>query len=152
MSFDCQVYVQPGEVHWSREPCVYKTVLGSCVSVCLWDAVHGIGGLTHFILPNARGESASARFGDIAIPLLEAKLRALGCNMLVAKVFGGARVLPNCDTPTIGDNNVNVALALLQARGIAVVARSTGGIHGRVIHFSTADGSVNVRQISDRSR
>lgn len=149
MTCICQVYVQPGEVHWSREPCVFKTVLGSCVSVCLWDAPLGIGGLTHFILPQARGAGDSARFGEVAIPLLAAKLRALGATELVAKVFGGARVLRTGDSATIGDANVSTALSMLRSEGITVVAKRTGGQHGIVIQFSTSDGSVEVRQINN---
>ncbi len=149
MTGDDQVYVQPGEVHWSREPCLFKTVLGSCVSVCLWDAAHGIGGMTHFILPHARAAGDSARFGDVAVPLLAAKLRALGGTRLVAKVFGGGNVLRATAGVTIGDGNVSAALALLRAEGITVVAQRTGGLHGIVIQFSTADGSVEVNQIKD---
>jgi chemotaxis protein CheD len=144
---ECQVYVQPGEVHWSVAPCVFKTVLGSCISVCLWDGVHGIGGLTHFILPRARAPNGDARYGDTAIPLLVRKLRGLGCNTLVAKVFGGAAVLPAGHAATVGDSNTEVALALLQADHIAVVAQRTGGAHGVVIQFFTATGAVQLREI-----
>jgi len=144
----CQVYVQPGEVHWSQEPCIFKTVLGSCVSVCLWDAMHRIGGMTHFILPRARG-SVDARFGDVAIPLLMGKLHALGCTTPVAKVFGGAAVLPTQIAATIGDSNTGVALDLLRQEGIEIVAQRTGGLRGIVIQFSVSDGAVLLREIKE---
>jgi len=142
-----RVFVQPGEVHWSGEPCIFKTVLGSCISVCLWDGVQGIGGLTHFILPRDHGNTGDARFGDVAIPLLGRKLRALGCTALVAKVFGGAGLMHIGDSATIGEGNAHLALAVLQSERIAVVAQRTGGNHGMVIHFSTVDGSVSLRVI-----
>jgi chemotaxis receptor (MCP) glutamine deamidase CheD len=150
MTHPRQVYVQPGEVHWSQEACVFKTVLGSCVSVCLWDAVHRIGGMTHFILPRGRG-SRDARFGDVAIPLLVGKLRALGCSTPVAKLFGGAAVLPGGERATIGDCNTGVAVDWLQKEGIAIVAQRTGGIRGIVIQFSTLDGTVRLREITEKN-
>jgi chemotaxis protein CheD len=117
------------------------------VSVCLWDGVQGIGGLTHFILPRDHGGNGDARFGDVAVPLLGRKLRALGCTDLVAKVFGGAGLMQIGDCATIGDSNTKLALELLQSERIAVVAQRTGGTHGMVIRFSTADGSVDLREI-----
>jgi chemotaxis protein CheD len=142
-----QVYVQPGEVRWSVEPCVFKTVLGSCISVCLWDPVHGIGGLTHFILPHDRAATGDTRFADVAVPRLAGKLRGLGCSMLVAKVFGGAAVLPKGHKLTVGDSNTEAALALLREQRIDVVAQRTGGDHGIVLQFFTASGAVQVREI-----
>jgi chemotaxis protein CheD len=147
MNFENQVYVQPGEVRWSVDPCVFKTVLGSCVSVCLWDAVHGFGGLTHFILPLDRAATGDARFADVAIPRLVGKLRALGSNMLVAKVFGGAAVLPKGQSVTVGDSNTQAALTILKSQNIDIVAQRTGGANGIVLQFFTSSGAVQLREI-----
>ncbi len=143
-----QVYVQPGEVRWSEEPCVFKTVLGSCVSVCLWDQVNAIGGLTHFILPLARGRSGDARFGDVAVPRLAGALRGLGCHKLIAKVFGGACVLHADHKATVGQSNAAIALALLQTECIPVLAQRTGGTQGVVLRFFTATGEAHLRKIN----
>lgn len=126
---------------------MFKTVLGSCISVCLWDAVHGIGGLTHFILPRARTPNDDTRFADVAIPLLAGKLRALGSTMLVAKVFGGAAVLPKGLSLTVGDSNTHAAIAILKAHCIDIVAQRTGGDQGIMLHFFTASGEVQLREI-----
>jgi chemotaxis protein CheD len=142
-----QVYVQPGEVHWSHEPCLFKTVLGSCVAVCLWDQRLGAGGLTHFVLPRARGGEDDARFGDIAIPRLLGALRSYGCHALVAKVFGGASVLANGPVRSVGDANTDLALAMLRARGIPIVAQRTGGTLGVVITLHITSGEVHLREL-----
>ncbi len=147
MTAEHPVYVQPGEIRWSVEPCVFKTVLGSCVSVCLWDAMRGIGGLTHFTLPHARTPNDDMRFGNIAIPRLAAELRAIGCTMLVAKVFGGAAVLPKGNTLSVGDSNTQAALAILGEHQIEIVARRTGGTNGFVLYFSTSSGEVQLREM-----
>src|SRR4051812_50175375 len=45
------VYLLPGELHASAEQTQVTTILGSCVSVCLWDQKLRIGGMNHFLLP-----------------------------------------------------------------------------------------------------
>jgi chemotaxis protein CheD len=139
-----QVFVQPGEVHVATEPSQFRTVLGSCVAVCLWDEARHTGGLNHFVLPDARDGERDARFGDVAIPLLIDRLRQLGCANLVAKVFGGAAVMPASGT-TVGDSNIAVALALLDQHHIAIVARRTGGTQGISLRFDSVTGAVRLR-------
>ena len=55
-------HVIQGEQRVSDNPNeVLSTLLGSCVSACLHDAVAGIGGMNHFLLPgDAEGGSAGA--------------------------------------------------------------------------------------------
>src|SRR5208337_4191605 len=43
------LHVVAGQVHCTAEPLLLMTVLGSCVSVCLWDAVLRRGGMNHFM-------------------------------------------------------------------------------------------------------
>lgn len=46
-----RVTLLQGEVHVSGDPAVeVSTVLGSCVSTCLYDPVARIGGINHFLL------------------------------------------------------------------------------------------------------
>ena len=44
------VKILPGQYHAARTGAI-TTVLGSCVSTCLWDPVERIGGMNHFMLP-----------------------------------------------------------------------------------------------------
>src|SRR5579862_7121055 len=68
-----RVYLLPGQLHASAEPCQISTILGSCVAVCLFDRTRLTGGMNHFLLPNSRqGEQESLRFGDSStVALLE---------------------------------------------------------------------------------
>ena len=64
-------FLQPGCIFVSKEPHFVSTVLGSCVSVCVWDPIAGFGGMNHHIHakpfhPNDR----SSQFGTIAIPYM----------------------------------------------------------------------------------
>ena len=49
------VTVTQGEYRAEREPdVVLSTILGSCVSVCLYDPGVGVGGMNHFLLPQGQ--------------------------------------------------------------------------------------------------
>ena len=40
---------------------VVSTILGSCISVCLWDPVAGVGGMNHMLLPGAKQDNAETQ-------------------------------------------------------------------------------------------
>jgi chemotaxis protein CheD len=144
-----QVSLMQGDVHFSAEPKILMTVLGSCVAVCLWDKVRGAGGMTHFVLPVDLNGERSARYGDVAIDELEAGLSRLGCRIadLQAKVFGGAAVLPFAGGQTVGSNNVQLAVGRLRHDQIRITAQRTGGTSGQQVRFNTGTGEAFVRYI-----
>ena len=45
-----RIVVEPGEYFATNEKLVLSTLLGSCVSVCLYDAVNRVIGMNHFLL------------------------------------------------------------------------------------------------------
>jgi len=145
------LHIAAGDVHCTIDPTLLVTVLGSCVSVCLWDAVLRQGGMNHFALPHERRTVRSARCGDVAVPELIAGVRALGSRIqdLRAKVFGGAAVLNfGRDGESIGEEYVRIALSALQRENIPVVARLTGGNQGMAIRFDPRNGGVLVRRLA----
>ena len=48
-----EVTIYIGGVHVSPGPAVIKTLLGSCISVCLFDPIRRVGGMNHFMLPDS---------------------------------------------------------------------------------------------------
>jgi chemotaxis protein CheD len=130
-------------------PSTLMTILGSCVSVCLWDRRGRCGGMNHYLLPR-RGPNAeaTARYGDVAIPLLINKLVGLGASRqnLRAKIFGGAHVLPGipANGRSLGAENVAVAVELLHAEGVPTISEDVGGTRGRKLAFNTVDGTALV--------
>lgn len=142
-------YLHAGAVHCAQVPTAVSTVLGSCVSVCLWDARLGVGGLNHYMLPFLpAGAAPSARYGDVALPELLLQLAALGAGPahLQARVYGGAHVMQALEHARhLGSDNVELALRFLAALGIPVLSRETGGTRGRQLLFHTDDGSARVR-------
>jgi chemotaxis protein CheD len=147
------VYLHPGQVVVAAHPIAVTTILGSCVSVCLYDERRGVGGVNHFLLPHWVGTGAqNARFGCAAMRQLLAEVRALGGRTadLRAKVFGGACVLDafgRADGEHLGTRNVRVALEALQTAGVPMLATDTGGRRGRRLLFTTDDGAALVRLI-----
>jgi chemotaxis protein CheD len=66
-----EYFLNPGELIFSKKPIVVKTVLGSCVAVCIYDKVNRWGGICHYLLPVAPSdEQRSTKFGDVAIKTL----------------------------------------------------------------------------------
>jgi chemotaxis protein CheD len=145
------VYLLPGEVVavGGESPRTLTTILGSCVSVCLWDRRGRGGGMNHFLLPRRAADvPRSGRYGDSAVPLLVSRLLAHGAmrSDLRAKVFGGAHVLAGGPVGgrTLGGDNVEVALAALREEGVQVVSEDVGGTRGRKLAFNTVDGTALV--------
>jgi chemotaxis receptor (MCP) glutamine deamidase CheD len=44
-------FLHAGQLHISADGQPIVLILGSCVAVCIWDSVSGIGGATHYLLP-----------------------------------------------------------------------------------------------------
>jgi len=140
-----QAYLLPGQLHASAQPCQIKTILGSCVAICLWDKRMRAGGMNHFLLPVSRRRQVdSLRFAEPATRVLLEKLQGLGCRAsnLRAKIFGGAAIFQNRDryAASLGAQNVAAAVHLMKNAGIPVIAQETGGAQGRKVIFNTDDG------------
>jgi chemotaxis protein CheD len=147
-----KAYLLPGQLYVSAEPCQIKTILGSCVAICLWDTRRAAGGMNHFLLPASReGQPASTRYADEAMRVLLDLLAGLRCRPpnLRAKIFGGAALFQSRDRYgiSLGAKNVSAALTLLKVAGIPVVAQETGGAHGRRVVFNTDDGVAWAQRI-----
>lgn len=147
-----KAYLLPGQLYASAEPCQIKTILGSCVAICLWDKRRGAGGMNHFLLPASRvGQPASLRYGDEATRVLLERLEVLGCRPpnLRAKIFGGSALFQSRDRYgiSLGAKNVAAALSLMKTAGIPVIAQETGGPQGRRLIFNTDDGVAWAQRI-----
>ena len=142
------VYLYPSTLFVSKEPCIINTILGSCVSVCIWNKNKKYGGMNHFMLPVNKGnDSHSAKYGNVAIEQLISKMESIGANQndLIAKVFGGSDTFNH--KSGIGSNNIEIALEILKDMKIPVVSSSTGGRRGRKLSFNTLTGEVLMKYI-----
>lgn len=141
------VYVHPGQLYVASHAALVSTILGSCVSVCLWDPVARVGGVNHFLLPSGKGP----RYGSDALPQLIDEMIAHGAFVarMVAKVFGGACVIEHFTGPrkAIGAQNSEMALQFLAGQSIPVRVDQTGGRRGRKLLFHTGTGQAYVKEI-----
>jgi len=156
------VTIEPGEYYVSQEKIIIATLLGSCVSACLWDPVHKISGMNHFLLSNRRYRkdtpvciSDAGRYGIHAMELVINEMLKLGAKRkyLKAKVFGGGNVL-NSSTQIsnffcVGDVNIRFIKEFLSNEKIPIIASDLGGESGRVIRFDTNSYDAFVRKIKN---
>jgi chemotaxis protein CheD len=143
-------YLHPGQIFVSAESQAVTTILGSCVSVCLWDPISEIGGINHFLLPFDGGDAqASGRFGNLAMRELVEKLLAIGADQdrLQAKLFGGACVLEAFRNRSnhLGSQNVEVAREMLAALNVPIIGEDVEGRNGRKLIFHTDTGLAWVK-------
>jgi chemotaxis receptor (MCP) glutamine deamidase CheD len=148
-----EVTIYVGGVHASSEPAVVKTLLGSCVAVCLWDPETRIGGMNHFLLPRALNDTRDdpARFGVHAMDLLIGEMQKAGADRrrLLAKVFGGAHVLavPE-DEDGVPSQNITFALEFLRRDSFRITGYDLGGYQARRVHFHTESGRAFVQRVA----
>jgi len=142
----------PADYAVSDRPLAMVTLLGSCVAACLYDPAVQLGGMNHFMLPDAGVNSAlqgtSARFGAHAMELLINALLKRGAHRarLQAKVFGGGNVLSGFSDP-IGTRNASFVLDYLRAEHIPVMAQDLGDIHPRKVAFFVRTGRTLVKRL-----
>lgn len=149
------VKILPGQYHAARGSGAITTVLGSCVSTCLWDPAERIGGMNHFMLPgdNASAGSpwaASARYGVYAMEVLINEMIRLGADRrrMVAKVFGGAQLLAGFNRLDVGAKNSEFVLEFLRVEGIRVLAQDLMDVCPRKVNFFIDSGKVQVKRLS----
>ncbi|MHA6205533.1 chemoreceptor glutamine deamidase CheD [Dyella soli] len=153
------VKVLPGEFYVSTQQEMISTVLGSCVSACIYDRQRRIGGMNHFMLPEPVGERGAwadtvgraARYGNDAMEqLINAIFKAGGQRAdLEVKVFGGGRVLATMTD--IGRRNIDFVRRYLDAEKLDVRASDLGDVHPRHVQFFPNTGKARVRLLRGRT-
>jgi chemotaxis protein CheD len=148
------VKILPGQYYAGKGAGSISTVVGSCVSTCLWDPIERIGGMNHFMLPGDHSATTSpwglpARFGVYAMELLINEMIHLGADRrrLVAKVFGGAQVLQGFDTLDVGGMNSKFVVNFLHEEGIQLLAQDLLGTWPRKLHFFPETGKVQLKRL-----
>ena len=156
-----RVTIDPGEYYVSHEDVLITTLLGSCVSACLYDPYNKIAGMNHFLLSSRRYSrempvctTDAGRYGIQSMELLINEMWNRGAQRgnLKAKAFGGGSILKPADAFTnsifnVGEVNVRFIREFLQNENIPMVSSDLGGVVGRVINFYSEDYSVYVKKM-----
>ena len=147
------IYLKPAGFYFGDDPTLVSTVLGSCVSVILYNRRLCTGAICHALLPTgsclgAKGFSyvdcsldrMLERFDELEVKLYEIEV----------KLFGGADILTiskaDSRAKTIGQQNIQTALAIIEARGLHLVSSDVGGSLGRKLYFYTHTGEVLIKR------
>ncbi|HEY3309266.1 MAG TPA: hypothetical protein VGJ93_12490 [Desulfuromonadaceae bacterium] len=148
------VKILPGEYHVTDKDIMISTVLGSCVSICVYDRINRVGGMNHFMLPGdkvklGRMADPTARYGTHAMKLLFEHFSKLGGKResMEVKVFGAGKVIDGMGD--IGRQNAEFALQYLKTRNIRIVAVDVGDVYPRRVYFSSHTGQAFVKKINN---
>jgi len=153
------VVIYPGEYHISSKDLFIYTVLGSCISVCLYDVRQKIGGMNHFMLSGIQDAETmsqdnflnqSTRYGMAAMEVLINDIFKQGGkkNFFRAKVFGGSKMIKIKNiSNSVAENNISFVQWFLKAEGIPIEAIDVGGVSARKVYFNPFTGKVYMKKI-----
>ncbi|MBF0547297.1 MAG: chemotaxis protein CheD [Candidatus Riflebacteria bacterium] len=148
------VHVPIGGFSVTRVPTVLQTVLGSCVSACLYDTVHRVAGMIHLLLPGkvaffAFDESSCYGIGAMQRLINEITNRGGSQACLEAKIFGGGHILSSASLAnSTGIKNVEFLENFLHMEKIPLISQDTGGSFTRRVFFHTDSFEVSVEKIA----
>ena len=126
------------------------TVLGSCISACIWDGKARTGGMNHFMLPEGSAAEGSGRYGSYAMELLINEMIKLGARRetMQAKIFGGGQVMAGLTTMNVGERNTQFVLDYLALERIPVVSQDVLDIYPRKVCFFPVSGRALVKRLA----
>lgn len=147
--------IMPGEYYVSVQNEMISTVLGSCISVCVYDGVAGVGGMNHFMLPadadtstcNSTQVNQNTRYGNYAMEMLVNDILLNGGrrNKLRFKVFGGGNVMSGLSN--VGERNVAFIRSFIANERYIIDAEDLGDDFPREVHFFPMTGKVRVKRL-----
>jgi chemotaxis protein CheD len=143
---DCQVSKDP-------DGSIVTYALGSCIAVIIHDAVAGVGGLLHFMLPKSSLDPVKAdknpfQFADTGIPILFRNAYQLGAEKqrLTVTVAGGAQIMDPQGTFNIGKRNCLAMRKIFWKAGVLVHGEYLGGMVSRTVRLEVGTGKIMLRE------
>jgi chemotaxis protein CheD len=152
-----EIYLNPGECHFSDHRARIRTILGSCVSVVFWHPKLRCGGMCHFMLPSRgrAGKSLDGRYGDEALALLLRDIDAQGAprQEYQVKIFGGGRMFGDISSvfSSVGLRNAHAARDLIAAHGFEITCEHLGGGGHRSLIFEVWSGDVWMKHVPSKN-
>jgi len=159
------VYLKAGELHFTDQPTLVITVLGSCLSVTMFSRRKGLGGICHGLLPQCCGRERCDGGCLEGFKYVDCSIRKMGelfdrhgakRSELEVKVFGGAdmfsRQIAIPGIVSVGKQNVQTAEKIILSEGFKVKKTDVGGMRGRKIFFYTDTGEVFLKRLTKANR
>jgi len=133
----------------AADPTCISAVLGSCVSVCIYDRKKKCGGMNHFRFPyTGDRKRATALYGNVSTLSLIQMMMDNGSQKeyLEAQIFGGAQN-QKIAQEDIGIENIEAARKVLQRCKVRIVSEDVGGLMGRKVVFNTETAELAVIRV-----
>ncbi|MDH5720055.1 MAG: chemotaxis protein CheD [Spirochaetia bacterium] len=150
--FIVEIFLQPGEFYWGDSDSRVRTILGSCVALCLWHPKLKIGGMCHYLLASRAGEKPAGekydpRYGAEVMEMIlheieKAKTKPRDYHV---KIFGGGNMFANIQTDRVvkvGDKNVALAEEFVSKYNFQVMGKHVKGEGHRSIALDLWSGNV----------
>jgi chemotaxis protein CheD len=141
------------QVSGDPEAVLFTFALGSCIAIAAHDAVANVGGLLHYMLPEASLDRDKAArnpwvFADTGIPRLVNDVCDRGASLrrLVVRIVGGAQMVGGNEMFQVGRRNYLAARKLLWKAGILVAGEAVGGEVSRTVRLEVRTGRTWVRE------
>lgn len=126
--------------------------LGSCIGVAVYDPVVRVGGILHYMLPEAElcPEKAALNpfmFCDTGIPALFKAAYALGAQKrrLKIAIIGGANILDQNGFFNIGKRNVMAARRMFNRNNAVIDHQEIGGSTNRTVFLTIESGALRIK-------
>ncbi len=145
-----RTYISQGEFAIDEGPdAVIATLLGSCVSACIWDVRLGVGGMNHVLFTDDTHNAAEVfGHGVNGMELLINGLLQRGAvrGNLRSKVFGGARMISGLSDA--GARNGEFVIDFLKREGIEFLGGDMGGDKARRLEFWPGTGRARQKLVA----
>lgn len=149
-----QVVVDIADLSVSKDPTATLITysLGSCIGVAIWDPVVKVGGMLHYMLPEAslspeKAKANPAMFADSGIPRLFKAAYDLGATKqrIVTRIAGGSQLLDDEGTFNIGKRNYLALRKIFWKNGVMVASEHVGGAMSRTLTLDVATGRCSIK-------
>jgi chemotaxis protein CheD len=155
------VYLKPAEICFTDHPALVVTVLGSCLSVTMYNRRKKLGGICHSLLPRCPDKMTCAKGCGNAFKYVDCSIRHMvklfdrrnvKRSEIEVKCFGAAdmflRKNKTCGIESVGNQNVKTAEEVILSEGLSILKIDIGGLQGRKILFYTDTGDVLLKRLS----
>ncbi len=143
-------HLEPGYIYSSNHGDVIRTVIGSCVAVCLWDNEKRVGGVCCYLYAGGKKpKERNGKFSDAAVTQLIKMMKDMGCKKenLGAQIYGGG--CRDGYSVKEAEKRVKAGKKILEKLKIKIISEDIGGTMGRKILFDTASGHAAVLKVHD---
>lgn len=151
-----QIYLKPGELVVAEDPVLVSTVLGSCISVTMFNPQNGLSAICHAMLPTGSGKDF--KYVDSSLRHMVQIFAKLGIprEAIQVKLFGGADMFetapPRANNFTVGWQNILIATRQIEEHGLILAASDTGGKQGRKLIFKSDTGVVLLKRLAGQGQ